>query len=125
MVGSKARVKIKDQRRGRSSREKLSKIAGIILAHPGLKIEVEGHADTTGGPAINQPLSEKRADTVRTYLVGQGVDSGAITAKGFGDTKPVADNGTAAGRQVNRRVELVVNGPLLTTPNATNSDGRQ
>ena len=107
------------------AREKLAKIAGIILAHPGLKIEVEGHADTTGGPAINQPLSEKRADTVRTYLVGQGVDSGAITAKGFGDTKPVADNGTAAGRQVNRRVELVVNGPLLTTPNATNSDGRQ
>ena len=105
------------------AREKLAKIAGIILAHPGLKIEVEGHADSTGGPVINQPLSEKRADSVRTYLVEQGVDGSAITSKGFGDTKPVADNNTAAGRQANRRVELVVNGPMLTggeTSNAAN-----
>ena len=103
------------------AREKLAKVAGIILAHPGLKIEVEGHADSTGGPAVNQPLSEKRAESVRSYLVSQGVDSNTITARGFGDTKPVADNGTAAGRQVNRRVELVVNGPLLTNtePSAT------
>lgn len=108
------------------AREKLAKIAGIILAHPGLKIEVEGHADSTGGPIINQPLSEKRADTVRTYLVAQGVEEGSITARGFGDTKPVADNGTAAGRQVNRRVELVVNGPLLGSPvTAPTPGGRQ
>ena len=107
------------------AREKLAKIAGIILAHPGLKIEVEGHADTTGGPKINQPLSEKRADEVRTYLVAQGVESGSITSRGFGDTKPVADNGTAAGRQANRRVELVVNGSIVGTPETTNSGGRQ
>jgi outer membrane protein OmpA-like peptidoglycan-associated protein len=109
------------------AREKLAKIAGIILAHPGLKIEVEGHADSTGGPAINQPLSEKRAESVRTYLVQQGVDSAAITSICFGDTKPVADNNTAAGRQANRRVELVVNGPMLTKPEASGAynGGRQ
>ena len=105
------------------AREKLAKIAGIILAHPGLKIEVEGHADTTGGPAINQPLSEKRASEVRNYLVAQGVDSNTITSKGFGDTKPVADNNTAAGRQQNRRVELVVNGPLVGSSDPTNTTG--
>ena len=105
------------------AREKLSKISGIILAHPGLKIEVEGHTDSTGGPAINQALSEKRAGSVRTYLISQGVDSSAITAHGFGASRPVADNSTAAGRQVNRRVELVVNGSLLGTPSATSNGG--
>ena len=103
------------------AREKLAKIAGIILAHPGLKIQVEGHTDSTGGPAINQPLSEKRAESVRTYLVAQGVDENAKTSRGFGEPTPVADNGTAAGRQANRRVELVVNGPLLTSPEATSA----
>lgn len=98
-----------------AAREKLAKIAGIILAHPGLKIEVEGHTDITGGPAINQPLSENRASAVRTYLVTQGIDPGIISARGFGENMPVADNGTAAGRQANRRVELVVSGPMLTS----------
>ena len=107
------------------AREKLAKIAGIILAHPGLKIEVEGHTDSTGGPAINQPLSEKRADTVRTYLVAQGVDGNSIVARGFGDSRPVADNATAAGRQVNRRVELVVNGPMLSGAEPTSAASRQ
>jgi outer membrane protein OmpA-like peptidoglycan-associated protein len=97
------------------AREKLAKIAGIILAHPGLKIEVEGHTDITGGPAINQPLSENRASAVRTYLISQGVEPGSITARGFGENNPVADNATAAGRQANRRVELVVSGPRLTS----------
>ena len=107
------------------AREKLAKIAGIILGHPGLKIEVEGHADSTGGPTINQPLSEKRAETVRTYLVSQGVDSNTIVSRGFGDARPVADNNTAAGRQANRRVELVVNGPLVNNPDNPSSPGRQ
>ena len=106
------------------AREKLSKISGIILGHPGLKIQVEGHTDSTGGPAVNQPLSEKRAETVRLYLISQGVDANAITSQGFGDTRPVADNGTAAGRQVNRRVEMVVNGPLVSSP-LTPSDSKE
>jgi outer membrane protein OmpA-like peptidoglycan-associated protein len=101
------------------AREKLAKIAGIILVHPGLKIEVEGHTDAVGGPVINGPLSEKRADSVRTFLVAQGVAADMITARGFGDSKPVADNRTATGRQANRRVELVVSGPLLNNPEVT------
>ena len=65
------------------------------------------------GDDLNQRLSEKRADTVRTYLVQQGLDGSAISAKGFGKTMPVADNGTAAGRQKNRRVELIVSGEVI------------
>jgi outer membrane protein OmpA-like peptidoglycan-associated protein len=96
------------------AREKLAKVAGIILVHPGLKIEVEGHTDSTGTMEFNQKLSEQRADAVRAYLVTQGVSPDAIVSRGFGQSQPVADNHNAAGRQANRRVELVVNGPLLS-----------
>jgi outer membrane protein OmpA-like peptidoglycan-associated protein len=101
------------------AREKLAKVAGIILGHPGLKIEVEGHTDSVGGDDYNQKLSENRANAVREYLVEQGIKSDAITAQGFGKTKPVADNSTAAGRQRNRRVELVVSGEILGTKLST------
>ena len=97
------------------AREKLAKVSGIILAHPGLKIEVEGHTDSVGGDDYNMKLSDNRASAVRSYLVGQGVNPDAVTAKGFGKTQPVADNSTAAGRQANRRVELVVSGDILGT----------
>jgi len=97
------------------AREKLAKISGIILAHPGLTITVEGHTDSVGGDEYNMKLSEDRANAVRTYLVSQGLDSGIVTAQGFGKTRPVADNSTAAGRQQNRRVEMVVAGDLLGT----------
>ena len=97
------------------AREKLAKVAGIILGHPGLKIAVEGHTDSVGGDEYNRKLSENRANSVRAYLVSQSIDPSAITAKGFGKTMPVADNSTAAGRQVNRRVELVVSGEILGT----------
>jgi outer membrane protein OmpA-like peptidoglycan-associated protein len=95
------------------AREKLAKVSGIILAHPGLKIEVEGHTDSVGGDDYNMKLSENRANVVRSYLVDQGASSDSVTAKGFGKTVPVADNATAAGRQMNRRVELVVSGEIL------------
>ncbi len=95
------------------AREKLSRIAGIILVHPDMKIEVEGHTDSVGSVDLNQRLSERRADAVRTYLIAQGVDANTIVARGFGKSMPVADNTTAAGRQANRRVELVVNGPMI------------
>ncbi len=90
------------------AREKLAKISGIILAHPGLTITVEGHTDSVGGDDYNMKLSEDRANAVRTYLVSQGLNSGIVTAQGFGKTRPVADNSTAAGRQQNRRVEMVI-----------------
>jgi len=92
------------------AREKLSKIAGIVVSHPGLKLEVEGHTDSVGGEEYNQTLSENRAAAVREYLVQQGVKSDTITARGFGEAQPVASNAIAAGKQQNRRVELVVSG---------------
>jgi outer membrane protein OmpA-like peptidoglycan-associated protein len=100
------------------AREKLAKIAGILLAHPDLKIEVEGHTDSVGSDELNQRLSEDRAAAVRDYLVQQGVHSENITARGFGKTRPVASNDTAAGRQLNRRVELVVSGESIGAPSA-------
>jgi outer membrane protein OmpA-like peptidoglycan-associated protein len=92
------------------AREKLAKIGGIILAHQGLKLEVEGHTDSVGSDEYNQKLSEQRANSVRDYLVSQGVTGDSITAIGLGKTGPVTDNTTAAGRQQNRRVEMVVSG---------------
>jgi outer membrane protein OmpA-like peptidoglycan-associated protein len=102
------------------SREKLAKVAGILLAYPGLNIEVGGYTDNVGGDAMNQTLSENRADSVRDYLVQEGVSTNSVSAKGFGNTLPVASNGSSAGRQQNRRVELLVSGDAIGNPvNAT------
>ncbi len=95
------------------TREMLAKLTGILVAHSGLRLEVEGHTDSTGSDELNQKLSEQRAETVREYLVKQGLDGAAISAKGFGKTVPVAENTTAAGRQKNRRVELIVSGEVI------------
>ncbi len=95
------------------AREKLAKISGIVLAHPGLSLQIEGHTDSVGGDDFNQQLSERRADSVRDFLAEQGVPASSITARGFGKTQPVASNDTAEGRQRNRRVELVVNGDAI------------
>ncbi len=102
------------------AREKLAKVAGILLAYPGLNIEVGGYTDNVGGDDMNQTLSENRAGSVRDYLVQQGVASGSVSSKGFGNTLPVASNENSAGRQQNRRVELLVSGEAIGTPvNAT------
>jgi outer membrane protein OmpA-like peptidoglycan-associated protein len=98
------------------AREKLAKISGILLSHPELKLAVEGHTDSTGGDDYNQKLSENRAMAVRSYLVEQGVPGDNISATGFGKTKPVASNDTSAGRQKNRRVEIVVSGDTIQAP---------
>jgi outer membrane protein OmpA-like peptidoglycan-associated protein len=95
------------------AREKLAKISGILLAYPSLKIQVEGHTDSVGGDDYNQRLSEQRAQSVREYLVDQMVSADAVTAFGFGKSKPVATNDTPEGRQQNRRVELVVSGAAI------------
>jgi outer membrane protein OmpA-like peptidoglycan-associated protein len=99
------------------AREKLAKVSGILLAHPELKVQVEGHTDSVGPDEYNQTLSENRANAVRTFLTSQGVDPNTITAKGFGKTRPVTTNDTAAGRQQNRRVELVVSGDSISASN--------
>jgi outer membrane protein OmpA-like peptidoglycan-associated protein len=95
------------------AREKLSKVAGILLSYPGLDIEVGGYTDSVGSDARNQTLSENRAGAVRDYLVQQGVAGDAVTARGFGESLPVATNDNSAGRQQNRRVELVVSGEAI------------
>jgi outer membrane protein OmpA-like peptidoglycan-associated protein len=98
------------------AREKLAKVAGILIAYPGLNIEVGGYTDNVGGDAMNQTLSENRAGAVRSYLVEQGVTTNSVSAKGYGNTLPVASNDNAAGRQENRRVELVVSGDAIGSP---------
>jgi outer membrane protein OmpA-like peptidoglycan-associated protein len=97
------------------AREKLAKVSGIILGHPGLRIEVEGFTDSVGGDEYNQKLSENRANAVREFLISQGIRSDGVSARGFGKEDPVADNSTAAGRQMNRRVQMVVSGEILGT----------
>jgi outer membrane protein OmpA-like peptidoglycan-associated protein len=102
------------------AREKLAKVAGILLAYPGLNIEVGGYTDNVGGDAMNQTLSENRAGSVRDYLVQQGVANNSVSARGFGNALPVASNDNSAGRQQNRRVELLVSGEAIGSPvNAT------
>jgi outer membrane protein OmpA-like peptidoglycan-associated protein len=103
------------------AREKLAKISGILLAHPGLNLQIEGHTDSVGADEFNQQLSERRADTVRDFLAEQGVPASSITARGFGKTQPVATNDSAEGRQRNRRVELVVNGAAIGNASASNT----
>jgi len=97
------------------AREKLAKVSGVILGHPGLRLQVEGHTDSVGGDEYNMRLSEQRASAVRDYLVHENLAAGSITVRGFGKTQPVVSNDTAAGRQRNRRVELVVSGEIIGT----------
>jgi outer membrane protein OmpA-like peptidoglycan-associated protein len=97
------------------AREKLAKMSGILVLHPELRIQVEGHTDSIGSDDFNQTLSEKRAEAVRDYLVSNDVASSSITARGFGKTRPVVSNDTAEGRQRNRRVEMVVSGDSIQT----------
>ncbi len=95
------------------AREKLAKVAGIVSGHPGLRLDVEGHTDNVGGDDYNQNLSEQRGSAVRDYLTQQGMQQGSVSTKGFGKTQPIATNDTAAGRQQNRRVELVISGEII------------
>jgi outer membrane protein OmpA-like peptidoglycan-associated protein len=96
-----------------ATREKLAKMAGVMLAYPGVRASVEGHADATGRPALNQRLSLRRAEEVRDYLVRQGLPPESATATGYGSDRPLASNATRSGRQQNRRVELVLTGGVI------------
>ncbi len=105
------------------AREKLAKVAGILVSYPGLNIEVGGYTDNVGGDGMNQRLSENRASSVRDYLVQEGVATNSVSARGFGNTLPVATNDNSAGRQQNRRVELLVSGEAIGNP-ANTTTGR-
>jgi len=96
-----------------AARERLARIAGIVLAYPELKLEIEGHTDSIGGDNFNQSLSEKRAATVRDYLLDSGVPMSNVVARGFGKLRPIAANNTATGRKLNRRVEMIVSGDVI------------
>ncbi len=98
-----------------TAREKLARIAGILLNYPGLMLQAEGHTDNVGSEEYNQKLSEQRANSVRDYLVSQGIPMTSITAVGKGFSMPVASNDTPQGRQMNRRVELIVSGEVIGT----------
>jgi outer membrane protein OmpA-like peptidoglycan-associated protein len=98
-----------------TAREALAKLSGIVLNYPTLQLTIEGHTDSVGSDEFNLTLSEKRADAVRDYLVGQGLNASSINAQGLGKSMPVADNSTAAGRQKNRRVEIIVSGEVIGT----------
>lgn len=97
------------------AREKLAKVAGIVSGHPGLKLDIEGHTDSVGTDSYNQNLSEKRGDSVREYMVREGMATASLTSKGFGESRPTASNDNASGRQQNRRVEIVISGDLIGT----------
>lgn len=92
------------------AREKLAKVSGILLAYPGLKVQLEGHTDSIGSDDYNMKLSQERAGAVSDYLVSQGVPAPTLSALGLGKGNPVASNDTESGRQQNRRVEMVVSG---------------
>jgi outer membrane protein OmpA-like peptidoglycan-associated protein len=91
----------------------LAKVAGILQAYPGLKVQVEGYTDSVGSDEMNQTLSDNRAAAVKNFLVSQGVSPDNITSRGFGKNDPVADNSTASGRAENRRVNMVVSGDAI------------
>jgi outer membrane protein OmpA-like peptidoglycan-associated protein len=95
------------------TREQLARLSGIVVAHPGLNLDIEGYTDSTGSDEFNQKLSEQRAETVREFLIEQGLDHNTISAKGFGKDSPVASNDTSDGRQKNRRVEMIVSGEVI------------
>ncbi len=84
----------------------LDKVAASLKSWPKVRVEVGGHTDSTGEPAYNMDLSQRRAESVKRYLESKGIDASRLSARGYGETQPIADNGTIEGRAKNRRVEL-------------------
>jgi len=108
-----------------SARERLAKVAGILIAYPDIRVEIDGYTDSTGSLEFNERLSQQRAESVRSFLASQGVNSSSITTQGFGPSDPIASNDTAAGRQQNRRVELVVSGSSIGQAVDSNAPDRR
>jgi outer membrane protein OmpA-like peptidoglycan-associated protein len=106
------------------AREKLSQLSGIVIAHPSLKLEIEGHTDSVGTDEYNMTLSQNRAGAVGDFLTQHGMNTSSIASRGFGEGQPVATNDSASGRQQNRRVELVVSGDEIGTPAGTSTGAK-
>lgn len=92
----------------------LSKLSAFLSKYPNRSVVIEGHTDSVGSASYNYSLSQRRADSVKTFLLNQGVAGGRIVATGKGEDVPVADNSTSNGRQLNRRVEVIINNPDTT-----------
>jgi outer membrane protein OmpA-like peptidoglycan-associated protein len=86
----------------------LAEVAEVIKGYAKRPVRIEGHTDSVASDEYNQKLSERRAASVQAWLAGKGIEAARLTPRGFGETKPVADNGTAEGRQRNRRVEVII-----------------
>lgn len=91
-----------------ASRSSLDKFASSLLNNPDTDVKIYGHTDSTGSDAINNPLSDRRAESVYNYIVSKGILGNRMVSKGFGSTQPVADNTSASGRSQNRRVEVYI-----------------
>ena len=91
-----------------ASESDIAKMAAILQKYPDTNVLVEGHTDNTGSDAINQPLSERRAQAVASSTIAKGVASSRVTTQGYGSSQPVGDNTTAGGKQANRRVEVAI-----------------
>lgn len=104
-----------------AARERLAKVAGILLAYPDIRVEIDGYTDSTGSLDFNQRLSIARAGSVESYMAQEGVAGTSMTTQGFGPSDPIASNDTARGRQQNRRVELVVSGESIGAATAAGS----
>jgi outer membrane protein OmpA-like peptidoglycan-associated protein len=106
----------------------LAKMSGVLLAYPGLRLEIDGYTDSTGTDEVNQTLSDKRAEAVRNFLVSQGVSPDSIASQGFGSANPIASNDSSDGRRMNRRVDMIVSGSVIGTqvnPSAAAGAGGQ
>jgi outer membrane protein OmpA-like peptidoglycan-associated protein len=108
-----------------TARERLAKVAGILLSYPDIHVEIDGFTDSTGTLELNERLSQQRAEAVRSYLASQGVNLSSMTTQGFGPSQPIASNDTASGRQQNRRVELVVSGSSIGQLAPNNPSGQE
>jgi OmpA-OmpF porin, OOP family len=89
-----------------SSFPSLNELVGVLKVKPTMTIEIAGHTDNVGTPEANQKLSQDRANSVKQYLISKGIAANRLTAKGYGDTQPVADNDSEEGRKQNRRTEV-------------------
>lgn len=95
--------------------DSLNKLANFLNEYPDRRVLIEGHTDNVGSAEYNQGLSQRRAESVRSYLMQQGIASHRLSASGMGLNRPIADNNTAAGRQQNRRVEIIIEHPPLSS----------
>lgn len=92
------------------ARTRLARVAEVLKAYPGLRVQILGHADASGRPEVNERLSRQRAETVRAFLEGRGIASGDLEVRGMADQQPLAADDTPLGRRLNRRIELLLKG---------------